>query len=64
MEMSLFVRFVIIVTVIVSIVDIVGFYAIWKNKVEVTWYFVLLMILGTVIPIAVNLWWWLVFKQG
>jgi hypothetical protein len=28
---SLFVRFLIIVTVVVSIVDIVGFYAIWKG---------------------------------
>ena len=37
MDIRLFVRFVIIVTVIVSIVDIVGFYAIWKKKVEVTW---------------------------
>jgi hypothetical protein len=61
---SLFVRFVIIVTVIVSILDIAGFYAIPKYGIQVAWLLVLLMIIGTIIPIAINLWYWLVFKQG
>jgi hypothetical protein len=65
MEISLFLRFVIIVTIIVSIVDIVGFYAIWKYGIRVTtWWIVLLMIIGTIIPITINFWYWLEFKQG
>ena len=36
MDIRLFVRFVIIVTEIVSNMDIIGFYALWKNKVKVT----------------------------
>jgi hypothetical protein len=52
---SLFIRFVIIVTVIVSIVDIVGFYAIQKYGIQYLWQIVILMIIGTIIPIAINL---------
>jgi hypothetical protein len=37
MEISLFIRFVIVVTVIMSIVDIVGFYAIQKDGLQVAW---------------------------
>ena len=37
MDIRLSVRFVIIVTVIVSNIDIVGFYAIWKNKFYTIW---------------------------
>jgi len=53
--LSLFVRFVIIVTVVMSIVDVIDFYAISKNPQRLTALFVVLMITGTVIPIAVNL---------
>jgi hypothetical protein len=64
MEISLFIRFVIIVAIVVSIVDIAGFYAIQKDPTRLTIPFVLLMIIATIIPIAINLWYWLVFKQG
>ena len=55
MEISLFIRFVIIVAIVVSIVDIAGFYAIQKDPTRLTIPFVLLMIIATIIPIAINL---------
>ncbi|MCJ7570737.1 MAG: hypothetical protein MUO82_02510 [Candidatus Thermoplasmatota archaeon] len=61
---NLFTRFVIIITIIVSIVDIAGFYLIRKYGIQYLWQFVILMIIGTLIPITINLWYWLVFKQG
>ena len=61
---SLFVRFLIIVTVVVSIVDIAVFYAIQKDPTMLTIPFVILIIVATIIPIAVNFWYWLIFKQG
>lgn len=64
MVLNLFVRFVIVVSIVVSIVDIAGFYAIKKNPERLKIPFVILMIIATIIPIAVNLWWWLIFKQG
>jgi len=64
MEISLFIRFVIIVAIVVSIVDIAGFYAIQKDPQKFTIPFVILMIIAIIIPIAINLWYWLVFKQG
>lgn len=61
---SLFVRFVIIVTIVVSITDAIVFYHIWKNPERLTVTFVILTIIITIIPIAVNLWYWLIFKQA
>ncbi|MGB8310779.1 MAG: hypothetical protein WCE81_02810 [Halobacteriota archaeon] len=59
---SLFLRFLIIVTVVVSIVDIIVFYVIWKDPTKLTIPFVMLTIVATIIPIAINFWWWLIFK--
>jgi len=61
--MSLITRFVIIITIVVSIVDVAGFYAIKKHPERLTVPFVILMIIATIIPIAINLWYWLVFKK-
>jgi heme/copper-type cytochrome/quinol oxidase subunit 4 len=60
---SLFVRFVIIVAIVVSITDVVVFYHLSLNPIELTPLFVFLVIIITIIPIAVNLWYWLVFKR-
>jgi hypothetical protein len=60
---SLFTRFIIIVTIVVSIVDIVGFYAIMKNPNLLGIPFIIMMIIATIIPTVVNLWYWLIFKQ-
>ena len=57
--MSLITRFVIIITIVVSIVDAIGFYTIKKYPERLTVPFVILIIIGTVIPITINIWWWL-----
>jgi len=45
-------------------VDIARYYAGQNNPEGLTFPFVLVMIVGTIIPIAVNLWYLLVFRQG
>ena len=60
---SLFTRFIIIVTIVVSIVNTVGFYAIMKNPNLLGIPFIIMMIIAKIIPIVVNLWYWLIFKQ-
>jgi heme/copper-type cytochrome/quinol oxidase subunit 4 len=59
---SLFVRFLIVVTVVVSITNTIVFYHIQKDPAKLTILFVILTIIVTIIPIAVNLWYWLIFK--
>jgi len=61
--LSLFERFVIIVAVVVTIVDVAGFYAIKDDPERLTIPFIILMIVATIIPIAINFWYWLIFKQ-
>lgn len=56
--LGLFARFAIIVAIVVSIVDIIGFYAIMKDPNRLTITFVVLMIVATMIPIVINLWYW------
>ncbi len=58
--MSLFTRFVIIVTIVVSITDTVVFWHIMRGPAILTWQLVILTIIITIIPIVVNLWYWLV----
>jgi len=57
--MSLITRFTITIAIVVAIVDTVGFMAIKKYPERLTVPFVILVIIGTVIPIAINIWWWL-----
>lgn len=68
MAISLFTRFVIIVTIIVAITDTIVFYHLKRNGIQNIMngnyiLFVILVILITIIPIVINLWWWLVFKK-
>ena len=59
--MSLLTRFIIIVAVVVSIVDVAVFLAIEKYP-EISGQPVILAIaaiVATVLPISINLWWWL-----
>jgi len=49
-------------SVVVSIVDTVSFYAIKKDPTKLTLPFFILMVVVTIIPIGVNLWYWLIFK--
>ncbi len=61
---SLFIRFVIIFTVVISATDAIVFYHIQKNDIQsLTWQFVISVIVITIIPIVINLWYWLIYKQ-
>jgi hypothetical protein len=57
--MDLLTRYIIIVTVIVSVVDASVFAALKKKPQILTVPLLVLMILATVIPIAINLGYWL-----
>jgi hypothetical protein len=61
--MDLFVRLVIIVSVVIALTDIAVFYHVMRTPEIVTWQFVAAVIVITIIPIAINLWYWLVFRQ-
>jgi flagellar basal body-associated protein FliL len=65
MELSLFARIVIIVTVVISATDAITFWHIRKHgkqMKDITWPFVIAVIIITIIPIVVNLWYHLIFK--
>jgi hypothetical protein len=64
MKLSLFTRFVIIVTVVISATDAIVFWRIQEEQTRLTWPFVIEIIIITIIPIVVNLWYWLIFKKG
>jgi hypothetical protein len=61
---SLFVRFVIIVSIVISVTDAVVFYHLWREPRILTVPFVVLVIIVTIVPIVVNLWYWLIFKRA
>jgi hypothetical protein len=61
--LSLFARLLIAVTVVISITDAIEYYHVKKNPGMLTLPFLILVIIITIIPIAVNLWYWLVFKK-
>ena len=51
-----FVRALIITTLIVAVTDAIVFYVIGSGKAQITPLFVILVIVITMIPIAINLW--------
>jgi len=53
---NLFVRGLIIATVIVAVTDAIVFYVIWSGKAQITPLFVILVIIITMVPMAINLW--------
>ena len=53
---DLFVRALIITAIIVAVTDAIVFYVIWSGKAQITPLFVILVIVITMIPIAINLW--------
>ena len=61
---SLFVRFVIIVSIVISVTDSIMFYVLWKDPSKLTAQFTIAVIIITIIPIVVNLWYWLIFKHA
>ena len=53
---DLFVRALIIATIIVAVTDAIGFYVVWRGKAKITPLFVILVIVVTMVPMAINLW--------
>ena len=64
MKLSLFRRFVIVVAVVISATDAIIFYHLRQNGIQsLTPQFIVLTIVITIIPIVINLWYWLIFRQ-
>jgi hypothetical protein len=61
--LGLFVAFVIIVAAVISIADIIGSYAVMNDPKRLTIPFGILVLVSTIIPIVIKLWYPLVFKQ-
>jgi hypothetical protein len=53
---NLFVRALIISAIIVAVTDAIVFYVIWSGKAQITLLFVILVIIVTMVPMAINLW--------
>ena len=53
---NLFVRALIITAIIVAVTDAIVFYVIWRGKAQITPLFVILVIIITMVPMAINLW--------
>ena len=63
LSLSLFIRIVIIVAIVISATDVIVFYYIKKNGIQwLTWLRVGLIIIITIIPIVINLWYHFIFK--
>ena len=53
---NLFLRALVITAIIVSVTDALMFYVIWRGKARITPLFVILVIIITMVPMAINLW--------
>ena len=53
---NLFVRALIITAIIVGVTDAIVFYVVGSGKAQITPLFVVLVIVVTMIPLAINLW--------
>lgn len=62
--MSLFVRFIIVVTVVISATDGIIYYHVKKNPGVLTLTYLIMVIIITIIPIAISLWYWLIFRKN
>jgi len=65
LKMDLFVRLVIIISVIITLTDTILYYVMLKHGMlnDVTLQFVAMVIIVTIIPILINMWYWMVFRQ-
>ncbi len=64
MKLSLFTRFVIVTVVAIAATDAIIFYHLKQNGIQsLTPQFIISTIIITIIPIVINLWYWLVFRQ-
>ena len=53
---NLFLRALVLTAIIVSVTDALMFYVIWRGKAQITPLFVILAIIVTMVPLAINLW--------
>ena len=53
---NLFLRSLVIAAIIVSVSDVIAFYVIWSGKTQITPLFIILVIVITMVPMAINLW--------
>ena len=53
---NLFVRALIIATIIVVVTDVIMFYVIYSGRTQITPLFVILVIIITMVPMGINLW--------
>ena len=53
---TLFVRALVIATIIVAVTDAIVFYRVWRGKAQITPLFVILVVVVTMVPMAINLW--------
>jgi len=65
LSLSIFIRIIIIVTVVIAATDAIVFYRIKKKGIQyITWKIVLAVIIITIIPIVINLWYHFIFNSG
>ena len=62
-RLGLFVRLLVISTIIVAVTDTVEFIHLRRNPDVLTPQYLILVIFITVLPIAINLWYWLVRRR-
>ena len=63
--MDVFTELVIRVAIIISLTDTILYYVMQKRGMlnEVTWQFVAAVIIVTIVPIVISLWWCLIFRK-
>ena len=53
---NLFLRALVITAIVVSVLDAVAFYAIWRGNAQITPLFVILVVIITLIALVINFW--------
>ena len=53
---NLFLRALVISAIIIGVTDTLMFYVMWIGKAKITPLFVILVIIVTMVPLAINLW--------
>jgi hypothetical protein len=53
---NLFLRSLVLTAIIVSVTDAIMFYVVWSGRAKITPLFVILVIIITMVPMAINLW--------
>jgi len=51
-----FLRSLVLAAIIISLTDAIMFYVVWSGRAKITPLFVILVIIVTMVPMAINLW--------